>query len=116
MIRLLADEDFNGPLLRAFKRRWRTADVVRVQEVGLMSRPDSDVLDWAKANGRIVLTHDVRTMVPLAYARLARGESSPGVFVVAQHANRAAIADDLVAIAGASTPDEWADRVTFLPL
>jgi hypothetical protein len=40
----------------------------------------------------------------------------PGVFVLVSTLSMSTAMDDLVAVAGASEADEWADRVVYLPL
>ena len=60
MLRLLADENFNGDIVRALLLRQPDLDIVRVQDVGLAGAGDPDILAWAAANDRIVLTPTVR--------------------------------------------------------
>ncbi len=43
----LADEDFNRRILRGLRRRLPLLDIVRAQDVGLITRPDTKVLEWA---------------------------------------------------------------------
>jgi predicted nuclease of predicted toxin-antitoxin system len=62
MLRLLADENFNGDIVRALLLRQPDLDIVRVQDVGLAGLDDPDILDWAAANDRIILTHDRATL------------------------------------------------------
>lgn len=69
MTRLLTDEDFNNDILRAVLRHLPGLDVVRAQEVGLMTVDDSIILAWAAQEGRVVLTHDASTMIDAAYQR-----------------------------------------------
>ena len=79
MLRLVSDENFNADILRSLYRRRPDLDVVRVQDVGLSATPDPDVLAWAAAEGRILLTHDRDTMPNFAYDRARAGQlSSPG--------------------------------------
>jgi hypothetical protein len=47
MILFLSDEDFNRCIVRGLRRRLPRLDIVRVQDVGLITRPDTEVLDWA---------------------------------------------------------------------
>ena len=82
MLRLLADENFNGDIVRALLLRQPDLDIVRVQDVGLAGVDDPDILAWAAANDRIVLTHDRATLPDYAYERLAAVEKLPGVFIV----------------------------------
>jgi predicted nuclease of predicted toxin-antitoxin system len=58
MLRFLTDEDFDGRLTSGLLARLPGLDLLRVQDVGLMHTPDPDILAWAAATGRIVLTHD----------------------------------------------------------
>lgn len=47
MLRLLADQNFNGRILRGLRRRVVGLDVVRAFDEGLASLEDPAVLDWA---------------------------------------------------------------------
>jgi predicted nuclease of predicted toxin-antitoxin system len=38
-------------------------DLVRVQEVGLRTADDPDILEWAAAQGRVLVTRDRDTMI-----------------------------------------------------
>jgi predicted nuclease of predicted toxin-antitoxin system len=62
VLRLLSDENFNGDILRGLYRRCAGLDNVRVQDVGLRSTPDPDILAWAAREDRILLTHDRDTI------------------------------------------------------
>jgi hypothetical protein len=61
VIRLLADENFNGDILRGLRRRIPAIDAPRIQDVGMRGANDEAVLEWAAGEGRLVLTHDVST-------------------------------------------------------
>ncbi|NET61126.1 MAG: hypothetical protein F6K47_34870 [Symploca sp. SIO2E6] len=69
-MRLLADENFNGSILRGLIRRLPDLDVVRIQDVGLIHAEDPTILAWAANEGRILLTHDVATVITYAYERI----------------------------------------------
>ena len=71
MLRLLADENFNGDIVRGLLLRQPDFELVRVQDVGLGGAEDPDILAWAAENDRIVLTHDYATMADFAYERVA---------------------------------------------
>ena len=70
MTRFLADENFNNQIVRGILRQAPSIDIVRVQDVGLSGVDDPTVLAWAAETGRIVLTHDVATMITFAYQRI----------------------------------------------
>lgn len=54
MIRLIADENFNGNILRGLRRRLPRIDAVRLQDVGMRGADDDAVLEWAAAEARLV--------------------------------------------------------------
>lgn len=43
-MKLIADEDFNGRIVHGLLRRLPTIDLVRVQDVGLIGKHDTEVL------------------------------------------------------------------------
>ena len=116
MIKFLTDEDYNSIILRGIMRRVPGLDIVRVQDVGLMNVHDSIVLAWAAREGRVMLTHDVTTLLTEAYKRIAEGLPMPGVLASPQTMAVAPIINDLIFIIEESADDEWEDQVTFLPL
>ena len=116
MLRLLTDEDFDGRLTRALLARLPGLDLVRVQDVGLMHTPDPDILVWAAAENRIVLTHDRNTMTGFASSRVSAGQPMPGLFVVDRQAALGRILNDLEAMGAASDMDDWRDQIIFVPL
>jgi hypothetical protein len=116
MLRLLADENFNGRILRALKRQVPDLDLVRVQDTRLSGADDSAVLQFAAEEKRVLLTHDQETLVGHAWQRVRSGTEMPGV-VVAQtdHPIGQVIADlELLLLAG--QPEDTDQRILFLPL
>jgi len=116
MLRFLTDEDFDGRLISALLNQIPALDLVRVQEIGLMSSPDPDILNWAASQGRIVLTRDRRTMTAFAGARISAGQPMPGLFVIDQLAPLGQVLDDLRLMIMASEMADWQYRIVFVPL
>jgi predicted nuclease of predicted toxin-antitoxin system len=58
MLRLAADENFNGDIVRGLLRRKPDLDIAHVQDAGLSGADDPAVLEWAANEGRTVVTHD----------------------------------------------------------
>jgi predicted nuclease of predicted toxin-antitoxin system len=116
MLRLVSDADCNGKVIRGLRRKEPGLDIVRVQEAGLRTADDPTILEWAAAEGRILLTHDENTMAPFARARVAAGQPMPGVFVVPQELPIGQAIEAILLVALCSEPHEWRDRVEFLPL
>jgi predicted nuclease of predicted toxin-antitoxin system len=116
MFPLISDENFNGEIVRGLLRRQADLNLVRVQDVGLMEKNDPEVLDWAAANSRILLTHDRNTIPAFAYDRVRAGEPMPGVVVVDDRMPVGQAIEEILLIALASVAGEWSDRVVFLPM
>jgi hypothetical protein len=116
MIRFLADEDFNNDILRSLTRRLPRIDVVRVQDLELRGASDDEVLARAASERRLVLTHDVNTLLARALERVERGHGHSGVIAVAQSLTVGTVVEDLMLIAECLADDEWRDRIVFLPL
>ncbi len=96
MVRFLADENFNGRILRGVWRERPHADIVRVQDTALYAAPDPQVLEWAAQENRIVLTHDVETMIGFARERLEKGEAMAGLIVVRDTVPIGQVIEDLL--------------------
>ncbi len=117
MLRLASDADFRGKLYRALLRRQPDLDRVRVQDAGLRTALDPDILAWAASVDRIVITHDRSAMPRYAFDRVRAGIAMPGVFVIrSQSLPLGRMVDEILIVALCSTKDEWKDRVVYLPL
>jgi predicted nuclease of predicted toxin-antitoxin system len=115
-MRFLADENLNGRILRGLLREVTDVDVVRVQDVEIYMKPDPVVLDWAAKEKRILLTHDIETIPKFANERLARGLPMAGVILIRDSLPIGEVIEDLHIIIGASSLEDWENRVVFLPI
>jgi len=61
-MKLAADENFDNRILRGLLRRQPDLDVIRIQDTVVAGADDPAVLAWAAREGRILLTHDERTI------------------------------------------------------
>jgi hypothetical protein len=116
MLCYAADENFNNDIVWGLLRRNPQLDILRVQDAGLAGADDPTVLAWVADTGRILLTHDVKTITRYAYERVARGERMPGVVEVSRLLQTGLAIDDLLLLAEASTEDEWQGQILYLPL
>ncbi len=116
MLRLLGDENFNHNIVRGLLRRKPEINIVSVHDVNLRRLPDQEVLAWAAANDRIVLTHDRATMPGYAYERVAAGEVMPGVFVISNQLPLRHAIDEIVLVDSCTEQVEWKNLVVYLPL
>ncbi len=117
MLKLAADASINGDLIRALRLREPALDIVRAQDVGLRTALDPEVLDWAATEGRILLTHDRKTMPGFAYDRIHAGLTMPGVFVIRDQPNHVGeMVETIRLMIHCSEQHEWVDRVIHLPI
>lgn len=114
-LRLAADENFNGRIVRGLFRLLPDLDLVRVQDTSLAEASDDQVLDWAAREGRLVLTHDIGTMTGAAWARVHNQLPMPGLIEVSTKLPVGAAIEDVHLIVAASRPGEHEGRVLFLP-
>ena len=73
------------------------------------------MLALAAAEGRILVTSDIRTMPRHFGERLEAEGSSAGVFLVKQHTPVADVIEALLLIWAASDADEWKNRILEIP-
>ena len=116
MIRFLADEDFSGPVLAGVKRRLPDLDIVRVWDTIVRERPDPEVLEFAERENRVVLSHDLSSMEFHARARIQSGKTMPGLFLIRQSFPIGPSIEEIITLAECSHPNEWQNRIEYLPL
>ncbi len=116
MIRFLTDVNFRGEILRGLRRREPNIDAVRAQDVDLDAVDDDGVLLWAAEHGRILLSHDRATVPAAAWRRIASGQPIAGVLLVPDHMATAQAINELWVVSICSEPEDWRDRVEYLPL
>lgn len=115
-LRLVGDENLNERFVLAVLRRVPGLDLVRVRDVGRAGLTDADLLDWVADEGRVLVTHDARTVPSAALARVRDGVPMPGVIVIDDRAAARTVVDDLALLAQLATPEDLRDRVVFVPL
>ena len=114
-LRFQADADFNQIIVLATLRREPAIDFQTALAAALARRQDSEVLGVAAREGRLLVTHDRKTM-PTHFAEFVATQTSPGLLVVPQYLSVASVVEDLVLIWSASEAEEWVNRISFLPL
>lgn len=116
MLRLVADENLTNAITRGLLHRNPNLDIVRVQDVGLSGADDQSILAWPAETGRILITHDVRTMPRYADERIEAGEPMPGVFEVRRSLSTGQAIEEILMLAECSLEGEWEGKVCYLPL
>lgn len=115
MIAFLADQNFRAAIVRGVRRSNPAVDIVRVQDVGLRTVGDPEILDWAARGGRVLLTHDVSTVPAPAWERVGAGLPMPGVLAVPDFVPVAVAIADVLTVAELDVR-ECEGRVRFLPI
>jgi hypothetical protein len=116
MIRFVADENLNGYIVAGVRRRLPKLDLITVMEAGLTGLTDPELLDWAAGENRVLLTHDVTTLIHFANQRLQLKLAMPGMIEITRRVRVRDAIEDLLLIAQCSEPGEWEGQVRFLPL
>jgi hypothetical protein len=84
-------------------------------DAGLEGLQDPVVLRIAAESGRILESQDRRTM-PTHFARFSAGTRSPGLILLREAIGISTAIDELFLIWVASEPEEWIDRLVWIPL
>ena len=115
MIKILADQNFNGRILRGLKLRIPELDCIATYQIGLQKYADPKLLDWAANENRIILTHDAKTFPVFAYEKMSKGEKMSGVIVVSDQTPIGRAIDDLELIILGKFENEWESTITRIP-
>jgi hypothetical protein len=113
--RFQADADFNHKIVVGLRRREPAIDILSAHEGGVVGVPDPEVLTIAAELGRILVSHDRKTM-PSYFTQLRKTLPSPGLIIVAQNLDIGIAIEDLVLIWAATDAEEWAERIGFVPI
>jgi hypothetical protein len=114
-VRFQADADLNQIIVAALLRRLPEVDFRTASAAGLSGLSDLGVLDVAARDGRVLVSHDQSTM-PVHVGTFAATTASAGVIIVPQTLPVGQVVDNLALIWTASTPEEWTNRIVYLPL
>jgi hypothetical protein len=115
-IKYFADHNFNDQIVGQVIRAEPSIDLLQAREIDMEEAPDEEVLEGAARLGMVVLSHDFQTMIGLALDRVRSGKPMPGLFMVRQREPIGPVIEDLIMIWACSEPEEWRDRVVYLPL
>ena len=116
MLRLLIDQDLDHDILRGLIRRIPRLDVITALEIGMSAATDPQLLARAAQAGRIIVTHDRKTMPAHAAEIIAAGENLAGLFVVPRGLPLQRVIADLELMITCSENDEWVNVIRYLPL
>lgn len=115
----LFDEHVPHPLIDRIRR---AAPALPLHAVGRgdaprRGTPDPDLLAWIEAHDCVLVTSNRRSMPVHLGAHLAAGRHVPGILTVPPEPTEwSVLIDELLLIWHAARPDEFRDRIDYLPL
>ena len=115
MLRLLIDQDLDHDILRGLIRRIPRLDAVTAFEIGMSEATDQQLLTWAAQQGRIIVSHDRKTMPTHAAGSMGHGKNIAGLFVLPRNMPVHQAIEDLELMITCSENDEWVNVIRYLP-
>lgn len=113
----LTDENFDNDILRGLRRRKAGFDAIRVQDVGeIAGADDTAVLAWAAASRRILLTHDISTMIPAMQVLAPEWSAYIKVLLVPDSLPIGLVIEEILLLDECSEETHWGPGVIYLPL
>ena len=98
-------------------RKAPSFDIVRAQDVREISGGDDRVLlRLATAEGRVVATHDLSTMIPAMREQMRFEMRCAPIVMVPDSLPVGTAVDDLLLLDGCVTEADWAAGVIYIPL
>lgn len=113
-VRYQADADLNQAIVTGVLRREPAVNFQSAFAAGLDGVVDAEVLRFSAQQGRILVSHDRRTM-PLEFAEFVASQSSAGVIIVSRRLPFETVIEELL-IWAASNAEKWVNRIAKLPL
>ncbi|WP_258003493.1 DUF5615 family PIN-like protein [Fischerella muscicola] len=95
-------------------RREANIDFQSAYMAGLEGKTDQQVLEIAAQNGRILVTHDRKTM-PAEFGEFIVSKTSSGVLILSQKLSVNEAIEALILIWEASTAEEWVNQIMSIP-
>jgi hypothetical protein len=114
-VRFLADEDIAPAIVHGLKSREPAIDLLDVKTSGLRGLDDPALLELAAHEGRVLITSDRNTMTLHFHERQSAGLPTSGLFVLPQQRAVGEIIEFLLLVWSASEPEEWRNRIVYLP-
>ena len=111
----LADANLDQDIVAGLLRREPSIDFELPQSVLADGTGDPVVLAIAASLGRILVTHDIRTM-PFHFAEFVLHSASPGLILVPQNMQIKSVIDELLLIWLVSDGEYWRNRYRRLPI
>lgn len=113
-LRFQADADLNEDIVKGVLRREPGIDFRTATLAGLRGLSDLEVLTIAAQGGRVLVSHDRKTM-PRTFARFITTRTSPGLFLVSQKTDLLVTIESILLAWNASSAEDWVNQVVAIP-
>lgn len=114
-VRFQADADLKQAIVMGTIRRQPNLDFQSAYAARLDGKKDPEVLAIAAQAGRVLVTHDRKTM-PAEFGKFIMSKNSSGVLILSQNLSISDAIEALILIWEASTAEEWVNQIMSLPL
>ncbi|MCU0540828.1 MAG: DUF5615 family PIN-like protein [Oscillatoriaceae cyanobacterium Prado104] len=104
-VRFQADADLKQTIIAGVIRRKADIDFQSAKAAGLEGIKDPEVLAIAARDGRVLVTHDRKTM-PIEFAEFILSQNSSGVLIISQNLSIGEAIDALILVWEASNAEE----------
>jgi hypothetical protein len=112
--RFQADADLNPEIGRGLRRREPAIDFRAAVGVIADGTPDSEVLQIAADDGRVLVSRDVTTM-PEHFAGFVAQHESPGMLLIPSRRSIGTVIDGLFIVWLTWTPEDLRNQARWLP-
>ena len=109
-----ADANLDEDIVTGLRRREPGIDFQTATEAGLRGLNDHQVLARAAEDGRLLATHDLKTM-PDHFADFILQKKSTGLVIISQKIGTSVAIEELLLIWTASEAEEWTNRIAVIP-
>lgn len=114
VVRFQADADLKQAIITGTIRRQPNLDFQSAYTAGLEGKKDQEVLAIAAKDGRILVTHDRKTM-PAEFGKYIMSQTSSGVLILPQNLSVSDAIEALILIWEASIAEEWVNQIMSIP-
>ena len=120
-LKYLIDEHLRGRFTQSLVERGHAEGCpVNVVETGGMEAPplgtkDPQLLRWAEARDRLIISLDRNSLPAHLEHHLAAGFTSPGILFIRRQCPWDEILHSLLLLAAAGDPEDYRDRCTYIP-
>ena len=116
-VKWLADENLRNGIIRGILRRSPAFDIVRVQDESQISgQDDRAILRFETIENRVVVTHDLATMVPAMREQLRLTSQCAPIVFIPDGMAIGLVTEELLLLDECATEADWAAGVLYLPL